>query len=67
VSYVMVMYNKVKQCKCTIGNMIHANYMLHKEKSTLKDLSNDNCDDKMWNVVVFQWQNNWNYTKKWNG
>jgi hypothetical protein len=52
VSYVMVMYNQVKQCKCTIGNMIHANYILHKEKSTLKDLSNDNCDDKMWNCGV---------------
>jgi regulator of replication initiation timing len=67
VSYVMVMYNQVKQCKCTIGNMIHANYILQKEKSTLKDLSNDNCDDKMWNVVVFQWQSNWNYTPKQNG
>lgn len=57
----------MKQCKCTIGNMIHANYILHKEKSTLKDLSNDNFDDKMWNVVVFQWQSNWNYTPKRNG
>lgn len=47
--------------------MIHANYILHKEKSTLKDLSNDNCDDKMWNVVVFQWQSDWNYIPKWNG
>ncbi len=66
-SYVMVMYNQIKQCKCTIGNMIHAKLYTTKKKESLKDLSNDNCDDKMWNVMVFQWQNNWNYTPEWNG